>query len=193
MATSSDSASVLREQIEADEIAVMPGSYDAISAMQAERAGFPAVFTSGLSLSASLLGKPDLGLLTMTENVDRVRTIASCLNVPLVADMDTGYGNALNVRRTIENVMDAGVAGVILEDQVWPKRCGHMREKRVVPTEDHARRIRAAADVRQERDSDLVIIGRTDAREPRGLEEAIDRGHIYDEAGADVILTDINN
>lgn len=180
----------LRAQLEGPGIAVMPGSYDALSAMLAERAGFDVVFTSGLSLSASLLGKPDLGLMTASENIDRVRAIARAIDVPLVADMDTGYGNALNVRRTIAETMDAGVAGVILEDQEWPKRCGHMSDKRVVPTADHARRIRAAADVRDDHDRDVVIIGRTDAREPHGLEEALERGHAYAEAGADVVFVE---
>lgn len=183
-------ASRLREQIERPEIAVMPGSYDALSAMLAEEAGFEAVFTSGFSLSASLLGKPDLGLLTMSENVDRVGPIADSVSIPLVADMDTGYGNAINVQRTMAEAIDAGVAGVILEDQEWPKRCGHMEEKRVVPTDEHARRIRAAADVRDDHDDDLVIIGRTDAREPHGLEEAIERGNAYEDAGADVVFVE---
>lgn len=183
-------AQTLREQLEAPGIAVMPGAYDALSAMLAEDAGFETVFTSGFSLSASQLGRPDLGYLTLSENVERVRTIAGAIDVPLVADMDTGYGNALNVRRAIEAVIDADVAGVILEDQEWPKRCGHMEEKRVVEADEHARRIRAAADVREERDDDLVIIGRTDAREPLGLEAAIERGHRYAEAGADVVFVE---
>lgn len=190
-ATSDGSAAGrLREQIERADIAVMPGTYDSLSAMVAERAGFETVFTSGFSLSASLLGKPDLGLLTMPENVDRVRSIANAVSVPLVADMDTGYGNALNVGRTVDQALDAGVAGVILEDQEWPKRCGHMDEKRVVSTADHARRIRAAADIREERGQDLVIFGRTDAREPEGLAAAIDRGRAYEAAGADVIFVE---
>lgn len=168
----------------------MPGTYDALSAMLAERAGFETVFTSGFSFSASLLGKPDLGLLTMSENIERLRSIVHAISTPLVADMDTGYGNALNVRRTITEALDVGVAGVILEDQEWPKRCGHMEEKRVVPTAEHARRIRAAVDVREEHGEDLVIFGRTDAREPHGLEKAIERGHVYQEAGADVIFVE---
>ena len=191
MAPETDSpARRLCERIQRPEIAVMPGSYDALSAMLAERAGFEAVFTSGFSLSASLLGKPDLGLMTMSENVDRVGPIADSVSIPLVADVDTGYGNAINVQRTVAEAMDAGVAGVILEDQEWPKRCGHMEEKRVVPTEEHARRIRAAADVREDREEDLVIIGRTDAREPHGMDEAIERGHAYEEAGADVVFVE---
>jgi methylisocitrate lyase len=180
----------LRAGIDADEIAVMPGVYDALSGRLAERAGFETVFTSGFSISATQLGKPDMGLLTMSENVEQVRSIVAGLSVPLVADLDTGYGNALNVRRTVEAAMDAGVAGGILEDQAWPKRCGHMEEKRVIDAEEHASRIRAAADVRAERDRDFVIIGRTDAREPQGLSAALERGHRYHEAGADVIFVE---
>lgn len=190
MTDTTDPGATLRDQIESPGIAVMPGTYDALSAMLAEQAGFEAVFTSGFSLSATMLGKPDLGLLTMSENVDRVREITSSITTPLVADMDTGYGNALNVRRSIETAMDAGVAGVILEDQEWPKRCGHMNEKRVIPATEHAQRIQAAADVRAEHDRDLIIIGRTDAREPHGLEEAFRRGHMYANAGADVVFVE---
>ncbi|MBB6645485.1 isocitrate lyase/PEP mutase family protein [Halobellus ruber] len=186
----SDPGATLRARIEAAEIAVMPGVYDALSGMLAEGAGFETVFTSGFSISATQLGKPDLGLLTMSENLRQIRSIVPSLSVPLVADLDTGYGNALNVRRTIEEAMDAGVAGGILEDQQWPKRCGHMEEKSVIDADDHARRIRAAADVRAERDGDFVIIGRTDAREPHGLEEAVRRGHIYADAGADVVFVE---
>ncbi len=168
----------------------MPGVYDALSGMLAERAGFETVFTSGFSIAGTQLGRPDLGLLTMSENLEQVRSIVERLSVPLVADLDTGYGNALNVRRTVETAIDAGVAGAILEDQEWPKRCGHMEDKRVVDASVHARRIEAAADVRAEREAEFVIIGRTDAREPHGLDEAIRRGHVYDEAGADVIFVE---
>jgi methylisocitrate lyase len=129
-------------------------------------------------------------MLTMAENTDRVDQLTSSVDVPLVVDVDTGYGNVLNVRRTVHECVDAGVAGVILEDQEWPKKCGHMNEKRVVPTDEHVRRIRAAADVREERDWNLVIVGRTDARESRGIEEAIARGRAYERAGADVVFVE---
>jgi methylisocitrate lyase len=180
----------LRAQINAPDIAVMPGVYDSLSASLAEQAGFDTVFTSGFSISATRLGRPDLGLLTMSENLDQIRSVVDTLSVPLVADLDTGYGNALNVRRTVEAAMDAGVAGGILEDQQWPKRCGHMEEKAVVDASEHARRIRAAADVRNERDAEFIIIGRTDAREPHGLDEAFRRGHTYADAGADVVFVE---
>ncbi|MDY6780289.1 MAG: isocitrate lyase/PEP mutase family protein [Halobacteria archaeon] len=194
METKDDSASDpgkrLRELVESDEITALPGAYDALSAKLVEEAGFETVFTSGFGISASTLGLPDLGYLDMSENVGRVRQISRAVEIPLVADMDTGYGNALNVRRTVRECIDAGVAGAILEDQEWPKRCGHMDEKRVVPAEEHARRIEAAADVRDESPNDFVIIGRTDAREPHGLDEAIRRGREYEEAGADVVFVE---
>jgi methylisocitrate lyase len=180
----------LRAQIAADDILALPGAYDALSARLAEQAGFEAVFTSGFSIAATELGLPDMGMLTMAENVDRAGRVAGAIDVPLVADMDTGYGNVLNVRRTMRECVDAGIAGVILEDQKWPKRCGHMNEKRVVAADEHARRIAAAADVREETGREFVIIGRTDAREPHGLEEAIDRGRAYERAGADVVFVE---
>jgi methylisocitrate lyase len=183
-------AARLRESIAEPGVTPLPGSYDALSAKLAERAGFEAVFTSGFSVSASRHGTPDLGLLTMSETIDRVRTVADAVSVPLVADADTGYGNALNVRRTVAELVDAGAAGCILEDQEWPKRCGHMDDKRVVETAAHCRRIRAAADVRDEHDPEFVIIGRTDAREPLGLEAAIDRGRAYERAGADIVFVE---
>jgi len=180
----------LREHLAADGILTLPGAYDALSARLAERAGFEAVFTSGFSISATTLGLPDMGMLTMAENVERAGVAADAVDVPLVADMDTGYGNVLNVRRTMQECVDAGIAGVILEDQEWPKKCGHMDEKRVVDREEHARRIAAAADVREETGWEFVIIGRTDAREPHGLEEAIERGRAYERAGADVVFVE---
>jgi len=190
MADTSPATQSLRNQIDSSEIAVMPGVYDALSAMLAEQAGFEAVLTSGFSISATKLGKPDIGLLTMSENIERIRSITNAISTPLVADMDTGYGNALNVRRSVNEAIDAGVAGIILEDQQWPKRCGHMREKSVVPATEHAQRIQAAADVRAESDTDIIIIGRTDAREPHDLDEALRRGHMYANAGADVIFVE---
>lgn len=180
----------LRADVESDGVTVMPGSFDALSAKLVEQAGFDAVFTSGFGLSASALGVPDMGFLDRTANMDEVREIARSVDVPLVADLDTGYGNALNVRRSVTDAIEAGAAGVILEDQEWPKRCGHMDEKSVVPTDEHATRIRAAADARDEHEDDLVIIGRTDARYTHGLEEAIERGHAYREAGADVVFVE---
>jgi len=182
-----DAGSVLREDVESDEITVLPGAFDALSARLAgER--FDAVFTSGFGLSASTLGLPDLGFLDRTANVDRVTDIARACGAPLVADADTGYGSALGVRRTVADMMDAGAGGVIIEDQVAPKRCGHMDEKRVVDEDEARTRIRAAADARDEHTDDLVIVGRTDAREPLGMDAAVERGRALAEAGADVVF-----
>lgn len=184
-----DPGTELREKVESEEITVLPGAFDALSARLASQR-FDAVFTSGFGLSASTLGLPDLGFLDRTANVDRVADITKACDAPLVADADTGYGSALNVRRTVDDMIDAGAGGVIIEDQDWPKRCGHMDEKRVVDEEEARRRVRAAADARDERPEDLVIVGRTDAREPRGMDAAVERGHALAEAGADVIFVE---
>ena len=170
------------------EIIVLPGAYDALTARLAERAGFNACFTTGFGFAATVLGVPDYGLLTMSETIDRVRHVVQVLSVPLVADMDTGYGNALNVVRTVRECVALGVAGIILEDQEWPKKCGHFEGKRVIAAEEQAAKLRAAGEARG--DDDLVIIGRTDARQPLGLEEAIRRGKMYREAGADIVFVE---
>ena len=178
----------LRKLIEGPGIVVLPGAHDVLSAKLIEQAGFPVVFTSGFGLSASTLGMPDLGLLTMTETLDRARRIVDAVSVPVVADMDTGYGNPLNVVRTVEECVRLGVAGIILEDQLWPKKCGHMEGKQVIPTDEQVEKLRAAVYARG--DEDLVIIGRTDACAPLGLDEAISRGRAYSEAGADVVFVE---
>ena len=184
-----DAGTVLRENVESNEITVLPGAFDALSArLAAER--FDAIFTSGFGLSASTLGLPDLGFLDRTANIDRVRDIVKACDAPVVADMDTGYGSALNVRKTVTDAIDAGAGGVIIEDQEWPKRCGHMDEKRVVDEDEARTRIRAAADARDEHDDDLVIVGRTDAREPHGMDAAVERGRVLEDAGADVIFVE---
>ena len=176
----------LRRLIEEPGIVVLPGAHDVLSAKLFEQAGFPVVFTSGFGLSASTLGMPDLGLLTMTETLDRVHRIVDAVSVPVVADMDTGYGNPLNVVRTVQECVKLGAGGIILEDQLWPKKCGHMEGKTVIPMEEHVDKIRAA--VYASGDEDLLIIARTDAIAPLGLEEAIRRGQAYVKAGADVIF-----
>ena len=178
----------LRQMLDEPEIIVLPGAYDALTARLAERAGFSACFTTGFGFAATVLGVPDYGLLTMSETIDRVRHVVQALSVPLVADMDTGYGNALNVVRTVRECVALGVAGIILEDQEWPKKCGHFEGKRVIAAEEQAAKLRAAVEARG--DDDLVIIGRTDARQPLGLEEAIRRGKIYREAGADIVFVE---
>jgi len=160
--------------------------YDCLSAKIAERAGFEVIFTSGFGISGSVLGYPDYGFLTATEMLNAVGNISKSVDIPLIADIDTGYGNPLNVVRTIKEVIKLGIAGVILEDQEWPKRCGHLEGKRIISMEEHVEKIRAARFASGE--SGLVIVARTDAREELGLEEAIRRGKAYYEAGADVIF-----
>jgi 2-methylisocitrate lyase-like PEP mutase family enzyme len=167
---------------------LMPGLYDALSARIAAQIGFEVVFVSGYSVSATRLGEPDFGFVTQTEMADAARSVCRVSEAPVIVDADTGYGNPLNVIRTVNDLQDAGAAGVFLEDQVWPKKCGHMAGKQVVPTEDHAAKLRAAADARGERD--LFIVARTDARQPLGLDAAIERCLAYKEAGADALFVE---
>ena len=177
----------LRELLATPDALVIPGAYDALSARLIVQAGFPAVYMTGFGTSASVLGQPDVGLLTMSEMVSRAAALASVAgDVPLIADADTGYGNPINVRRTIREYESAGVAGLHIEDQVWPKKCGHMEGKQVIPMEEMVQKVHAAVDARQ--DPDLVIIARTDANAVTGFEDALRRGQAYREAGADVIF-----
>jgi 2,3-dimethylmalate lyase len=178
----------LRELLAGDEIVVAPGAFDALSARLVEAAGFPAVYLTGFGTTASLLGRPDVGLLTMTEMVQAAGRIRAAVEVPVVADADTGYGNALNVIRTVREYEAAGVAAIHLEDQVAPKRCGHLEGKRVVPAETMTDRVRAAVAAR--RDPDFVLIARTDARAVEGLDAAIDRARRYRDAGADMLFVE---
>jgi 2-methylisocitrate lyase-like PEP mutase family enzyme len=177
----------LRQLLAGPDLLVVPGAYDALSARLIARAGFPGVYMTGFGTAASVLGQPDVGLLTMSEMVSRAAALTAVLgDIPLIADADTGYGNPLNVRRTIQEYERAGVAGLHIEDQVWPKKCGHMEGKQVIPGAEMVQKIRAAVDSRQ--DPDLVIIARTDAGAVYGLEEALQRGKAYREAGADVLF-----
>ncbi|HEY7594629.1 MAG TPA: oxaloacetate decarboxylase [Actinophytocola sp.] len=178
----------LRALLSRGDTVVAPGAYDVLSARLVEAAGFPAVYMTGFGVSASLIGRPDVGLLTMTEMVDSARRICSAVEVPVIADADTGYGNALNVVRTVREYEAAGVAGIHLEDQVAPKRCGHLEGKQVVPAEVMVDRVRAAVDAR--RDRDFVLIARTDARAVEGLAAALDRAARYREAGADMLFVE---
>ena len=175
-----------RELVTADDILVAPGAYDAISARLAERAGADVVYMSGSSVSTSTHGYPDVGLTTLTEMTERARQMATAVDVPVFCDADTGYGNAVNVRRTVEEFEAAGAAGIHLEDQVFPKRCGHFEGKDVIPAGEMVPKLRAAVDARE--DEDFVVIARTDARTVRGLDDAVDRAHRYLDAGADVIF-----
>lgn len=162
---------------------VMPGVYDTLSARIVERTGFRLGFISGYAVSATAIGEPDLGLLTQTEMLERARRICATVDIPLIVDADTGYGNPLNVIRTIRELMAAGAAGCFLEDQQWPKKCGHMRGKKVIDREEYINKVRAAADTRGERD--FFIVARTDALAAVGLEEALARMAAARDAGAD--------
>lgn len=162
------------------------GGYDALLAKLIEQAGGEVVYMSGSSVSTSTHGYPDVGLTTMTEMVERARQMVNTVDVPVFADADTGYGNPLNVMRTIEEYESAGVAGVHLEDQVFPKKCGHFEGKDVIPVDEMCQKIQAAADARE--DDDFVLIARTDARAVNGFEEAVRRLHAYYDAGADVLF-----
>ncbi|GAB4112671.1 MAG: isocitrate lyase/PEP mutase family protein [Candidatus Caldatribacteriota bacterium] len=176
----------LKKLLTAKEILVMPGCYDCLSAIIIEKAGFKATQCSGYGFSASLLGKPDYGLMTFTEVVNHTRNIVNSVNIPVMADGDTGYGNVVNVVRTVQEFEACGCAGVNLEDQVWPKRCGHMSGKEVIPMEEMVNKIKAAAWARK--DKDFIINARTDARQKYGPEEVIKRAKAYWEAGADLIF-----
>ncbi|MGH2498340.1 MAG: isocitrate lyase/PEP mutase family protein [Ktedonobacteraceae bacterium] len=177
----------LRQLLSGPDLLVAPGAYDALSARLIAQAGFPAVYMTGFGTAASALGQPDVGLLTMSEMVARTSALATVVgDLPLIADADTGYGNPINVRRTIREYEQAGVAGLHIEDQIWPKKCGHMEGKQVIPMDEMAQKVRAAVDARQ--DPDFVIIARTDSNAVYGLEDALRRGRAYREAGADVIF-----
>jgi 2,3-dimethylmalate lyase len=178
----------LRELLAGDELILAPGAYDAMSARQVEAAGFPAVYMSGFGVTASLLGRPDVGLLSMTEMAQAARRIVAAVDVPVIADADTGYGNAVNVIRTVQEYEAAGVAALHLEDQVTPKRCGHMTGKQVVPAGEMVGKVKAAVAARQ--DPDLVLIARSDAVAVEGVQAGIDRVLRYREAGADLLFLD---
>jgi 2-methylisocitrate lyase-like PEP mutase family enzyme len=176
----------LRELLNSGQTVVAPGAFDPLAARLVEEAGFAAVYMTGFGTSAALLGRPDVGLLTMTEMADSAGRIAACVDIPLIADADTGYGNPLNVIRTVGAYEAAGVAGLHIEDQVAPKKCGHMEGKLVIGADEMAQKVRAAVDART--DPDFVIIARTDARAVEGLDSALDRARRYRDAGADVLF-----
>lgn len=179
-------AQQIREFLKAERSLVMPGVYDALSAKIAARAGFEVIFVTGYSLSATLLGEPDFGLLTQTEMLSAAQRICSVAETPVIVDADTGYGNAVNVIRTVKELIRAGAAGMFLEDQVWPKRCGHMKGKQVIPIEEQLKKLQAALSARE--GGDLYLVARTDARQALGLEEAIKRGVAFRETGADAVF-----
>src|SRR6478752_3113796 len=170
------------------EVLVLPGVYDALSASLVRRSGFRGAYMTGAGVSMSLIGFPDLGFTTMTEMAGQAARITAVLDIPLVADADTGFGNALSVQRTVAEYQRAGVAGLHIEDQDFPKRCGHLTGKSVIAAGEFVEKIRAAAEART--DPDLVIIARTDARAPLGFAEAIDRANRAAAAGADLIFVE---
>jgi 2,3-dimethylmalate lyase len=178
----------LRELLSAPEPLVAPGAYDALSARLVEQAGFDVVYMTGFGTTASLIGRPDVGLLSGTEMADNARRIVAAVDVPVIADADTGYGNAINVLRTVQLYEQAGVAGIQLEDQVMPKKCGHMSGKALIGAAEMVGKIRAAVEAR--RDPDLVLIARTDAVAVAGLDEAIGRATAFAEAGADLLFVE---
>ena len=178
----------LRDLLASGTPVLAPGAYDALSARLIEQAGFDCAYMTGFGSTASVLGRPDVGLLGGAEMAGHAARLAAAIGVPLVADADTGYGNAINVVRTVQDYERAGVAGLHLEDQILPKRCGHMGGKQVVPAEEMVGKIRAAVDAR--RDPDLVLIARTDARAVEGLDGALARARAYREAGADLLFVE---
>jgi 2-methylisocitrate lyase-like PEP mutase family enzyme len=181
-------AARLRELLAGDELVVAPGAYDALSALLIEQAGFDVAYMTGYGATASLLARPDVGLLSMTEMSDQARRLVQAVSIPVVSDADNGYGGPLNVARTVREYMAAGVAGMHIEDQVVPKKCGHMAGKRVIPAGEMVEKVHAAVEARG--DGEIVLIARTDARAPESLDSALERVGAYLHAGADVIFVD---
>ena len=179
-------AARLRALLDSGQTIVAPGAFDPLAARLVEEAGFPAVYMTGFGTSAALIGRPDVGLLTMTEMAGNAGRIAACVDIPVIADADTGYGNPLNVIRTVGAYEAAGVAGIHIEDQVAPKKCGHMEGKQVIGAQEMAAKVRAAVEARAQ--PEFVIIARTDARAVEGLERALERARLYRAAGADVLF-----
>jgi len=179
-------AAMLRKMLNSEGLIIAPGAYDAWSARLIEKAGFEAVYMTGYGVSASVLGRPDIGLASMREMADAAKNINYAVDVPVIADADNGYGGALNVVRTVQEYEGCGIAAIQLEDQVMPKRCGHMEGKQLIPGSEMVAKIKAAVYAR--RNPDTVIIARTDARAVNGFDDAIDRCKAYAAAGADVIF-----
>jgi 2-methylisocitrate lyase-like PEP mutase family enzyme len=178
----------LRKLIEDEEILMMPVAHDALCARIAEQSGFKAIFTAGYANSAALLGMPDISLLTLTEMVEVASRVADAVSIPVFADGDTGHGSIANVMRTVQQFEKAGVAGLFIEDQVQPKRCGHMAGKQVIAPREMVSKIKAALDARQ--DPDFIIMARTDAIAVNGIDDAIKRANLYKDAGVDLIFVE---
>lgn len=178
----------LKELLQKKELVVAPGAHDALTARVIEKCGFPVVYMTGYGQAASHLGRPDIGLMSMTEMVTRARNIAAVVNIPVIADADTGFGNVVNVMRTVREYEGARVEAIQLEDQVSPKRCGHMLGREVIPTKEMVGKIKAAVATRTR--PELLIIARTDARTVHGIGEALDRAKAYEDAGADILFVE---
>jgi methylisocitrate lyase len=178
----------LRALLRDERILLAPGCFNALSALLIEQAGFPAVYVSGAALAGNFLGYPDIGLATMSEVLENARRVAEVTTCPTICDVDTGYGNAVNVMRTVREFESAGVAGIQLEDQVMPKKCGHTEGKQLIAKAEMVQKIKAAVDAR--RDPDFVLIARTDAIAVTGLDDALERANAYREAGADVLFVE---
>lgn len=178
----------LRNLLAGEHIIMAPGAYDALLARLIEQAGFPSIYVTGSGVAHTLLGEPDLGLVSMKEMADKVAYLADAVSIPIIADADTGYGNALNVQRTVRAYERAGVSAIQLEDQTFPKRCGHLDGKDVTSAEEMLGKLHAAVDART--DADMAIVARTDAAVIFGIDEAIERGQRYAEAGADIIFVE---
>jgi len=171
-----------------DEFLILPGVFDSLSAKIVEMVGFDVMFQTGYGSAASLLGMPDFGFLNAGETLENARRIIRSVSLPVIVDVDTGYGNPLTVWRIVNDLLAYGAHGIFLEDQLWPKRCGHMSGKEVIGTEEFLPKLKAALDARNGRE--FVVVARTDARAPLGLDQAIERGKLYSKAGADVIFVE---
>jgi len=178
----------LRNMLKSKKPLVIPGVYDALGAKIAQKVGFEAMFQTGYGTSATLFGMPDYGFIGATETVDNARRICRAVSVPVIVDSDTGYGNALSVWKLVKELESAGAAGIFLEDQRWPKRCGHMQGKEVIPQEEYTEKLSAALDARESKD--FIIVARTDARATEGLDAAIERGKQNQKTGANAIFVE---
>ncbi len=178
----------LKSMLKSKKPLVIPGVYDALGAKIAQKVGFDAMFQTGYGTSATLFGMPDFGFVGATETVDNARRICRAVSVPVIVDADTGYGNALSVWKLVNELESAGAAGIFLEDQKWPKRCGHMQGKEIVPQEEYTEKLSAAIDARENKD--FIIVARTDARATEGLDAAIERGKQNKKTGADAVFVE---
>jgi len=178
----------LKSMLKSKKPLVIPGVYDALGAKIAQKVGFDAMFQTGYGTSATLFGMPDFGFIGATETVDNARRISRAVSVPVIVDADTGYGNALSVWKLVKELESAGAAGIFLEDQKWPKRCGHMQGKEIVPQEEYTEKLSAAIDARENKD--FIIVARTDARATEGLDAAIERGKQNKKTGADAVFVE---